>query len=570
MKLLFKIAFRNLIRQKKRNALLSLAIAFGMIVLIISNSFAVGLTDIFINKFMAFLTGHIEISIMEKANVKNDIIRDVPAWQKRIQENISDVKEVKSIVDTWGRVVANGKGENAGIIGISEQDLAILNLTKEQLNDFHQTPEACIIYKAKAKKLKVEVGDILYARFTRINGQQEGGRYTIVAILPGNNPFIGEGVYVSKELLRQQLGYKKQEAKKLQIILDKPVTANKKADAFHSQLSEELAILSLTIQRERRKVTSVAGIAVRDKMKAEAKPFFKGSFSTKLSKGNVYLSRKVARELRVKKGEAITIIFNGKYQKKRVTFSVAGVFSSKFFKDNWVLFSEKDMLRYYYTYFPKEEFAEQKLTQLKNLKNKDIVEKDIFLKRWKKLRRSKDLNDIMAKFAEFNKEKWKGQALDIRTMYETGTSIIGMEKAINAVTNIAIFFIFVIIIIGISNTVKMSLRERTREMGTNRAIGMQRKDLQKVFLLEIFLLLVFATAIGILVAHLFIWLISQIYLGNEGLAAFFLLEGHIHFVFNIPYLTTFIFIIWSSILVFVYFPIRKAAKIKPADALRFV
>ena len=57
MRIFFRIAFRNLIRQKKRNGLLGFAIAFGMVVLIISNSFAAGLTDIFMHKIMAFLTG---------------------------------------------------------------------------------------------------------------------------------------------------------------------------------------------------------------------------------------------------------------------------------------------------------------------------------------------------------------------------------------------------------------------------------------------------------------------------------------------------------------------------------
>ena len=236
-----------------------------------------------------------------------------------------------------------------------------------------------------------------------------------------------------------------------------------------------------------------------------------------------------------------------------------------------VLFSEKDMLKYYYVYFPKERFLKQrKMAKLNSLQIKGGAKQDIFLTRWKKLRRSKDMNDIMSKFAEFNKEKWKGQALDIRTMYETGSSIIGMEKAINAVTNIAIFFIFVIIIIGVSNTVKMSLRERVREMGTNRAIGMQKKDMRKIFMLEIMLLLFVSTILGIVISNLIIWLISQIYWGNEGIAAFFLLDGHIHFVFDFVYLSSFIFVIWLSILIFVYFPIRKASKIKPAEALSFI
>ena len=243
MKLLFKIAFRNLIRQKKRNALLSLAIAFGMIILIVSNSFAVGLTDIFINKFMAFLTGHVEIAITEKANINNDIIRDVPAWEKKIKENIEGVKEVKTVVATWGRIVANGQGDNIRVVGISEQDLRVLNLSEKQNKNFREELETCILYKDKAEKLKLTVGDFVNVRFTRINGQHEVGKYKVIAVLTDSNPFLNSGIYVSKKLLRQQLGYKKQEAQKIQVILEEPLTANKKADLFHKTITEELAVL---------------------------------------------------------------------------------------------------------------------------------------------------------------------------------------------------------------------------------------------------------------------------------------------------------------------------------------
>ena len=449
-----------------------------------------------------------------------------------------------------------------------------LNLSATEKKSFFQNPNACIIYKDKAEKLEVEIGDLINARFNRINGQLEGGKYEVVAILSGGNPFISSAVYVDEKTLRKQLGYREHEAKKLQIILEKPLTANKQADNLHENVTEEIAALSISLNfRGEVNSFTTLGIAVREvKKKLSKRQNLKFYFSSLPPPKTLYLSKSLIKKIKIQNDNQIPpkvdITLHGKYEVKTVSFKIDPTVEMDIGEGDIVLFSEKDMLKYYYRYFP-QTLTKEEQKHLDKIK-KWSGEENLFLKRYVKLRRSKDMNDIMAKFAEFNKTKWRGQALDIRTMYETGTTILSMEKAINAVTNIAIFFMFIIIIIGVSNTVKMSMRERTREMGTNRAIGMQRKDMQVVFLLEIGMLLIFSTTFGIAVARLLMFLFSLIFISNEGMASFFLLDGHIHFVFNAVYLTAFIFLIWISILFFVYFPIRKASKIKPADAIRFV
>lgn len=57
MSMLLKISLRNLLRQKRRNVLLGIGIAFGMSILIMANSFAHGLSDILLNKIIKFMTG---------------------------------------------------------------------------------------------------------------------------------------------------------------------------------------------------------------------------------------------------------------------------------------------------------------------------------------------------------------------------------------------------------------------------------------------------------------------------------------------------------------------------------
>jgi ABC-type lipoprotein release transport system permease subunit len=70
--------------------------------------------------------------------------------------------------------------------------------------------------------------------------------------------------------------------------------------------------------------------------------------------------------------------------------------------------------------------------------------------------------------------------------------------AVQWLTGILITILLVIEVIGIMNTLAIAIRERTREIGTLRAIGMQRTKVLWLFLLEAALLGLAGTAAGAL------------------------------------------------------------------------
>jgi ABC-type antimicrobial peptide transport system permease subunit len=65
-----------------------------------------------------------------------------------------------------------------------------------------------------------------------------------------------------------------------------------------------------------------------------------------------------------------------------------------------------------------------------------------------------------------------------------------------------VLLLAVVIVIGITNTMTIAVRERTREIGTLRAIGMQRGRVLLMFLIEAVLLGVLAAGAGGLVGAL--------------------------------------------------------------------
>jgi putative ABC transport system permease protein len=100
------------------------------------------------------------------------------------------------------------------------------------------------------------------------------------------------------------------------------------------------------------------------------------------------------------------------------------------------------------------------------------------------------------KFQSVNREGWTGQKLDV-TNWEDEISFI--QWTITAITWLSytlVGILLVIIAVGLMNTLWIAIRERTREIGTLRAIGMQRVRVLAMFMVEAFTLSMAATIIG--------------------------------------------------------------------------
>ncbi len=98
-----------------------------------------------------------------------------------------------------------------------------------------------------------------------------------------------------------------------------------------------------------------------------------------------------------------------------------------------------------------------------------------------------------------NAEDWTGQKLDMSTWEDELSFLNWILSAIGAISGALLFVLLVIIVIGILNSLAIAIRERTREIGTLRAIGMQRTKVLWLFLLESMMLGAVGAATGALV-----------------------------------------------------------------------
>lgn len=107
-----------------------------------------------------------------------------------------------------------------------------------------------------------------------------------------------------------------------------------------------------------------------------------------------------------------------------------------------------------------------------------------------------DPRSFWMKFDTVNREGWTGQKLDITNWEDEISFVKWVVTALSAITTGLTFLLLVVIAVGIMNTLWIAIRERTREIGTLRAIGMQRGRVLVMFLTEAFMLSLTSTLVG--------------------------------------------------------------------------
>ena len=175
----------------------------------------------------------------------------------------------------------------------------------------------------------------------------------------------------------------------------------------------------------------------------------------------------------------------------------------------------------------------------------------------------------MKAFREVSQQRVRGIVVSVQSMYETASIIINVEIALFIITLVAGIILFLIILIGVINTLRMTIRERTREIGTVRAIGMQKDDVLRLFLLETGLLALFASLAGATLAFLAMWGLSSISIDSgDNPMGMLLVNGHLFFAPTVFATAFFIIFIVGIAVAAAYFPSRRASKLSAANAMR--
>src|SRR4030042_856611 len=252
MKLILSLSLRNLLRQKRRNFFLGIAISFGMMILVMANSFSHGITDNLLNRMIVYMTGHMSVTMMEDSSQNRRIIRDKNRIMAIIRKNVRDNKGVNEAVVTFARLIGNARGDNTVVVGVEIdrefEEYLRQNLVKGNLKDFTAgaMENPVIIYSDKAKVLGVTYRDTINMRTRTVTGQAQTARLTVPAILRPNNIFEGMAIYLPLKTLKSLIGLRPHETGELQINFNRindDSHAKREADRLYAKLEPGIAVI---------------------------------------------------------------------------------------------------------------------------------------------------------------------------------------------------------------------------------------------------------------------------------------------------------------------------------------
>jgi putative ABC transport system permease protein len=165
-------------------------------------------------------------------------------------------------------------------------------------------------------------------------------------------------------------------------------------------------------------------------------------------------------------------------------------------------------------------------------------------------------------------EQWEGTRYQLFTIGDFLEPLNQVASTLNTVGLVVVLILFVIIMVGVTNTFRMVIHERTREIGTMRSLGLQRGGVRGLFLLEALLLSLGGAVVGLAAAFLVALVLSLINFGTDSQFFIILREGHLLFKVLPSRIAGNILIVGVLTLLAALLPAGRAAKMDPAQALR--
>lgn len=180
-------------------------------------------------------------------------------------------------------------------------------------------------------------------------------------------------------------------------------------------------------------------------------------------------------------------------------------------------------------------------------------------------------NPFFFKFEDVQGEDWTGQKLDLTLWKDEVSFLSWVIIAFDTVTWFLTSILVAIITIGIMNAMWQSVRERTREIGTMRAVGMGRMQTLLLFMAEAVLLGLGSTVTGATVGVIIAVLVdlADIHVPIEAMASI-LLSDNIHLSVKAGTVLTAVVFLTGFTGLSALWPAIRAALLQPVKALAHV
>lgn len=178
-----------------------------------------------------------------------------------------------------------------------------------------------------------------------------------------------------------------------------------------------------------------------------------------------------------------------------------------------------------------------------------------------------DPRAFWAKFQTVAREDWTGQKLDVTTWEDELSFMMWTMNALQGLSVLLMVILIGIVVTGIMNTLWIAIRERTREIGALRAIGMQRIGVARMFLIEATLLGLIGASSGVGLGALVTVLINAAEIHVPLTIQLFLMRDTLVLALEPATVLKAVALITAVTGAAAIYPSLRAARLKPVDAM---
>ena len=160
------------------------------------------------------------------------------------------------------------------------------------------------------------------------------------------------------------------------------------------------------------------------------------------------------------------------------------------------------------------------------------------------------------------------ETMAIMTLDAHLAQITDLLDAFTAIRYFVLLVFVLIVMVGILNTYRVLVYERTREIGTMRALGMKRSSVIALFVAEAAILAGVASLIGMVGGSVALWLLGLVDFSAIAASAMFTNAGHLGFYVDASTTALNLGAMIVAVMIAALGPARSAGSIRPADAMR--
>ncbi len=171
------------------------------------------------------------------------------------------------------------------------------------------------------------------------------------------------------------------------------------------------------------------------------------------------------------------------------------------------------------------------------------------------------------KFDIVKREDWTGQKIDVTTWMDEDPFMKWTLFGFRALIVIVFMVLLAIIIIGVMNTLWMAIRERTREVGALRAIGMQRHTVLAMFVTEGALLAIISSTVGVVLGVAAAYGLNAAHLKMIKGFQMVLMSETVTLIVSPPTVLVSLVVIASVTTLGSILPAWRAARLQPVEAM---